>query len=285
MTIYSFIVIYPLISSLVLSLYRWPGVGERVFVGLQNFRTIFTGAFRTELFNAFFHNVYFFVLNTSLELGLGFLIAIMLASKIRGAKIFRTLTFIPNMIPIVIVGFMWRLFLNPQVGLVNQFLQTVGLGGLARPWLGDADLALTTIIFVNVWRNLGFYVLVILAAILDIPNELFEAAYIDGANNRKVVWRIIFPLTFSTFRTLAILLFIWSFNIFDMVYALTGVQAGPFRSTDVLGTLFYRTAFGGLGAAAVDMGLGASITVFIFAVVMPASILYVYLAERRQRGA
>ncbi|MGE0032872.1 MAG: carbohydrate ABC transporter permease, partial [Pseudothermotoga sp.] len=190
----------------------------------------------------------------------------------------------PNMIPLVIVGFMWNLFLNPQIGLVNNFLNLVGLKSLARPWLGDPSTAFLSIILVNTWRHLGFYVLVILAAILNIPPDLIEAAYIDGANNRKIASKIVFPLVLPTFRTLLILLFIGSFNVFDMVYAMTGVQAGPFRKTDVLGTVFYRTAFGGLGSAYTDMGLGAAVTVFIFTIVMPLSILYVFLVERRERA-
>lgn len=283
MFFYTLFVIYPLFDSLRLSFYSWRGVGEKVFVGLRNYRDMFTGGFSKEVFNAFFHNVYFFVLASAFELGLGFLIALLLASKIKGAKIFRTVVYLPNMIPLVMVGFMWSLFLHPQIGLVNQFLKLVGLGSLARPWLGDPNLALTTIIMVNVWRNLGFYVLVILASILNISPDLIEAAYIDGANNWKISWKIIFPLTVPTFRTLLILLFIGSFNVFDMIYALEGVQAGPFRSTDVLGTVFYRTAFGGLGSAYTDMGLGAAVTVFIFMIVMPMSILYVYLVERSDR--
>ncbi|RLL89434.1 ABC transporter permease, partial [Mesotoga sp. HF07.pep.5.2.highcov] len=157
--LYSIFIIYPLFDSLILSFFSWSGVGPRTFVGLKNFQTLFSGSFSKELFNAFFHNVYFFIMLTILELGLGFLIALMLASKIKGAGVFRVVTYIPNMIPLVLVGFMWVLFLNPQAGLVNQLLRTVGLGSLAQPWLGQANTALTTIILVNVWRNLGFYVL------------------------------------------------------------------------------------------------------------------------------
>ncbi|MBO8167445.1 MAG: sugar ABC transporter permease [Thermotogae bacterium] len=284
--LYTLFIVYPLINSLFLSLYSWPGVGKKTFVGLDNFRKVFSaGSFRNEVFNAFWHNVYFYFLAALIEIGVGFFIALMLASKIKGARMFRNIVYIPNMIPLVLVGFMWSLYLNPQVGLVNQFLKLIGLGGLAQSWLGQESTALTTIILVNAWRNIGFYVLVLLAAILDINPSLLEAAYIDGASNWKIIWRIIFPLSFSTVRTLAILLFIWSFNVFDMIYALEGVQAGPYRSTDVLGTLFYRTAFGGLGSSAIDMGLGATITVFIFAIIMPVSILYVYLVEKRQRSA
>ncbi|ABV32972.1 MULTISPECIES: carbohydrate ABC transporter permease [Pseudothermotoga] len=283
MLLYTMFVTYPLFDSLRLSFYSWRGVGEKTFVGLKNFKELFTGGFSKEVFNALSHNIYFFILVSALELGLGFLIALLIASKIKGAKFYRTVVYIPNMIPLVMVGFMWNLFLHPQIGLVNQFLKAIGLGAFARPWLGDPNLALTTIILVNVWRNLGFYVLVILASILNISPELIEAAYIDGASNWRVTWKIIFPLTVPTFRTLLILLFIGSFNVFDMIYALEGVQAGPFRSTDVLGTVFYRTAFGGLGSAYTDMGLGAAVTVFIFMIVMPMSILYVYLVERREK--
>ncbi|RKX50432.1 MAG: sugar ABC transporter permease, partial [Thermotoga sp.] len=116
---------------------------------------------------------------------------------------------------------------------------------------------------------------------LDIPKELFEAAYMDGASNWQIVRKVIFPLTVPTFQTLLVLLFIWSFNIFDIVYALEGVQAGPYRSTDVLGTLFYRTAFGGLGSSRTDLGLGAAVSVLIFLIVIPVSILYVRMVERR----
>lgn len=282
LVLYTVFVIYPLFSSLALSFFSWPGVGDKEFVGLRNFEMLFVGPFSREVFNALSHNVYFFVLASVLELGLGFIIALMLSSKIKRIGAFRTIIYIPNMIPLVLVGFMWSLFLNPQIGFVNQLLKALGLGSLARPWLGDPNVALTTVVLVNVWRNVGFYILVILAAIQSIPPDLIEAAYIDGASNWKLIQKVIFPLVVPTFRTLLILLFIWSFNTFDLIYALEGVQAGPFRSTDVLGTLFYRTAFGGLGSAFVDMGLGAAVTVFIFCLVMPLSVLYVYRIERRR---
>ena len=284
MILYTLFIIYPLISSLFLSLYSWPGVGTKIFIGFKNFQEIFNGFFQEEFFNALFHNLYFFIVVTILELGLGFFIALMLTTKIKGSRVFKVVTYIPNAIPIVLVGFMWGLFLNPQVGLINQTFRVLGLDSLAKAWLGDPNLALSTIMLVNVWRNLGFYVLVLFAAILNVSPDLIDAAYIDGANNWKIIGHIIFPLTFSTIRTLIILLFIWSFNIFDIIYSLMGVQAGPIRSTDVLGTLFYRTAFGGLGSSVTDMGLGAAITVCIFSIVMPVSILYIYLLEKKKRS-
>ena len=284
LVLYTTFVIYPFIYSFVLSFYQWPGVGKKIFIGLKNFRDILTGPFAQEFRNAFVHNIYFFALTAVFELGLGFIIAVLFVTAIRGKRIFQTLVYLPNVISMILVGFIWNMMLNPQWGLVNKFLKTIGLGFLAKPWLGDPNLALNTIIAVNVWRHLGFYVLVFYAAIISIHPDLINAAYIDGANNFQIIRYIIFPMVVPTLQTLLILLFIWSFNVFDIVYALEGVQAGPFRSTDVLGTLFYRTAFGGLGSSRMDFGLGAAIAVIMFVIVVPLSMFYAYMAEKRRRS-
>ena len=283
--LYLTFVIYPFLYSFILSFYQWPGAGARVFIGLKNFKDILFGTFGGEFRNALGHNIYYFITVTVLELGLGFLIAIFLVSITKGKQFFRTMVYLPNVISMILVGFIWSMMLNPQIGLVNQVLRHIGLGKLAQPWLGAPNLALNTVIMVNVWRNLGFYVLVFMASILSIPRSLIEAAYIDGAPDRKIVTKIIFPLVIPTFQTLSILLFIWTFNVFDIVYALEGVQAGPFRKTDVLGTLFYRTAFGGLGSSRADFGLGAAVAVIIFVIVMPLSLTYAYIVDRRSKNA
>jgi len=281
--LYTLFVIYPFVYSFNLSFFSWPGVGEKTFVGFQNFNNILFGTFSTEFWNTIGHNIYFFIMNCIFELGLGFIIAVILTSKIWGERFFRTMVYLPNVISMVLVGFIWTMMLNPQWGLINEILKFVGLESLTTAWLGEASTALTTVVMVNVWRNIGFYILVFVAAILGISKDLFDAAYIDGASNFKVVRKIVFPLTLSSFKTLLILLFIWSFNIFDIVYALEGVQAGPYRSTDVLGTFFYRTAFGGLGSSAQDYGLGASVVVLIFILVIPLSMFYAYLMDKKSR--
>jgi raffinose/stachyose/melibiose transport system permease protein len=283
LSLYTLFVIYPFAYSLFLSFFKWPGAGNRIFVGFDNFKSILSGSMAGEFGNALLHNLYFFAMNAIFELGLAFLIAVILSSRIWGQRFFRTIVYVPNVISMVLVGFIWVMMLNPQWGLINALLKWIGLKSLAQPWLGQTETALTTTVLVNIWRNIGFYILVFLAAIIGIPNDIFDAAYIDGASNWKVVWKIIFPMTFSTFQTLLILIFIWSFNIFDVVYSLVGVQAGPVRSTDILGTLFYRTAFGGLGSSAQDYGLGAAIVVLIFLMVIPLSVLYAFLLDRRRR--
>jgi len=281
---YTLFVVYPIGYSFNLSFFSWAGVGEKTFVGFENFKSILFGTFSGEFYNAVWHSLYFFIMNSIFELGLAFIIAVALTSKIWGRRFFQTMVYLPNVISMVLVGFIWSMLLNPQWGLINSFLELIGLESWAQPWLGQKETALTTVVMVNIWRNIGFYILVFMAAILNIPKDLFDAAYIDGAKNNKIITRIIFPLTVPTMQTLAILIFIWSFNIFDVVYALTGVQAGPYRTTDVLGTLFYRTAFGGLGSSRQDYGLGAAIVVIIFVMVIPLSMVYANVLDKRSRG-
>src|SRR6056297_871252 len=284
LTIYSMFVIFPIGYRFNLSFYSYAGVGDKTFVGLENFKNILFGIYSEEFLRALSHSFIFFIMNTIFELGFAFLVAVVLTSRIWGRRFFRTVVYLPNVISMVLVGFIWSMLLNPQWGLINSFLELIGLENLAQPWLGQAETALPTVIMVNVWRNIGFYILVFLAAIISIPRDLFDAAYIDGAKNWQIIRKIIFPLTVPTMQTMGILIFIWSFNIFDVVYALTGVQAGPFRSTAVLGTFFYRTAFGGLGSSRQDYGLGAAIVVIIFILVIPLSMVYANVLDKRSRG-
>ena len=285
LVLYTVFVAYPFVSSLFLSFFEWPGVGAKTFVGLANYKQVLFGSMQVEFFRALGHNAIFFALGWSLDIGIGLALALILATRLKGHRFFETLFFLPNTLSIVIVGFLWGLLLNPQRGFVNRFFEAVGLDFLAQPWLGDTTLALPTVIVVSSWRGMGFYLLVLLAAMLNIPKELFEAADIDGASIWQKIRNITIPLLVPTIGTLTILKLIWSFNIFDIVFAMTGTQAGPAHATDVLGTLFYRIAFGGLGSSYVDMGLGATVITLMFIVIFPISLIYVYFTERADQDA
>ena len=279
--LYGAFIAYPFARSLLLSLYDWPGIGPKTFVGLENYRNVLTGYMSREFFRALGHNVRFFALSWLMSMIPGFLLALALSVGLRGTNTLKVIYFIPNTLSIVIVGFLWGLLLNPQWGIINQALRAIGLDRLARPWLGSTETALPTIIAVTAWRGMGFYILVFLAAIMGIDRTMFEAARIDGASEVQIITRIILPQLLPIVSTLTVLKVIWSFNVFDIVFAMTGAQAGPAGSTDVLGTLFYRIAFGGLGSSDVGMGLGATVVTLIFAIVLPVSVLYVFMLERR----
>jgi raffinose/stachyose/melibiose transport system permease protein len=280
--LYSLFVAYPFVSSLGLSFYDWPGIGPKKFIGIENYRNVLAGFMSAEFYRAFLHNWIFFFWSLLLSVIPGLFFAFLLAAGMKRTGWLKVVFFFPNTLSIVVVGFLWSLLLNPQWGLVNQLFKAVGLGFLARPWLGDLKLALPTIIVVTAWRGLGFYVLVYLAAILGVDREETEAARIDGASEVQIAFRIILPHLFPVIATTSILKFIWTFNIFDIVYAMEGSQGGPAGTTDVLGTLFYRVAFGGLGSSQVGMGLGATIVTLIFLVVFPVSLFYVFFVERRE---
>jgi raffinose/stachyose/melibiose transport system permease protein len=283
--LYTFLVAYPFVSSLGLSFFDWAGIGPKKFIGFDNYRNILGGFMKTEFFRALGHNIVFFFWSLLLSVIPGLLFAFLLAANMKGTKFLKVVFFFPNTLAIVVVGFLWGLLLNPQWGLVNQLLKIIGLGALAKPWLGDTKLALPTIIFVTAWRGLGFYILVYLAAILGVDREMTEAARIDGATELQIAARIVFPHLWPIIATTSMLKFIWTFNIFDIVYAMEGTQGGPAGSTDVLGTLFYRIAFGGLGSSQTGMGLGAAVVTLIFVMVLPVSVFYVFVLEKRvERG-
>lgn len=275
--------IYPFLSSIVLSLYRWNGVpgSPKVWVGLENYaRILYLHPFAPMFWRAFGHNLIVFGLLLLWSTGLGVLLAWMMTQIKRGSGFYKTLVFMPNTISIAVTGFLWGLLLNPQFGAINFALRKIGLGALALPWLGDSRLALPTVIAVNVWHGLGFPVLVSMAAMLAVPKEILEAAEVDGANRRQQFWKITFPVILPSLINLMALNFTGAFGLFEIVFVMQGAEAGPFYSTDLLGTLFYRTAFGGMGATASGMGLGAALAVVTFSIVIPMSLLATRIQRR-----
>lgn len=277
---YLVFIIFPFLNSIRYSFYEWSGVGPMTYIGLGNYKTIFTGILKPFFVRALQHNIYAFFLNFTLQTVMGLGLALALYTVIKGSNLYKTIFFIPNTLSTVIVGFLWNLLLNPQWGMVNRFFELIGLDFLSRPWLGDPSLALPTIIMISAWRGMGFPILVYLAALMAIPEEYVEAAKIDGANGFKIVRHIYFPLVLPTLFTLMTLSFIWTFNMFDLIFALQGAAAGPNYSTDVLGTLFYRITFGGMGSSATGMGLGAAVAVVIFSILFPVSYLLNHLSKK-----
>jgi raffinose/stachyose/melibiose transport system permease protein len=274
---------YPILSALAYSLFAWEGIGRRGFAGLANFVRLFSiFPYPRLLANAFAHNVIVFVLTMLIQNGLALGLALLLARGPWGAKVYRVIFFLPVTLSLVIVGFLWALFLNPVFGVVNKGLALAGLGALARPWLGDPATALPSLILINAWRWLGFPTLVFLAGINAISEEYLEAARIDGAGEWEMTRRIIFPLLAPAVTIIVILTFIGSFNWFELPYVISGVSGAPNRATDVLGLLFYRTAFGEVDTGLQDIGIGSAIAVLMFLVMVSVSTLGAVFLRRRE---
>jgi raffinose/stachyose/melibiose transport system permease protein len=277
-------IIWPFANTIRVSFYDWSGLGPMTdFVGLENYTNLFNRApINRQFSNALGNTAQVFLLSTVLSTFVGLMFALILSRRIPGARAYQALYFMPNTLSVVVVGFLWNLLLNPQFGAVNAVLRGVGLDNLARPWLGDPNLALPSIVAVTAWANMGFPILIFLAAILGIPSDLTEAARLDGASELRVVLSIVLPLLWPTLITLIVLNFIASINTFELVFAMQGAEGGPFFATDVLGTLFYRMAFGGAGGVYGGLGLGAAaaLATLMLVIVLPVS-MFVIIYQRK----
>jgi raffinose/stachyose/melibiose transport system permease protein len=280
--LYGAFMIYPFLSSITLSFYQWSGIvgAPKTWVGFDNYvRILFKAPFATMFWRGFGHNLIVFGLLLLWSTGLGVLMAWMLTQVGSSGNTYKTIIFLPHTISVAVTGFLWSLLLNPQFGAINFALRKVGLGALALPWLGDSKLALPTVVAVQAWHGLGFPVLVALASMLAVPKDVLEAASVDGANRSQQFWKMTFPMILPNVINLMALNFMGAFGLFEIVFVMQGAEAGPFYSTDLLGTLFYRTAFGGMGSTASGMGLGSALAVVTFFIVIPLSLL----ASRLQR--
>lgn len=280
--VYAVFIIYPFISSIFISFFDWSGIGPMdKFVGLGNYAKFLTEEpFSTMFYRAIGHNLIVLVMNLFFSVGFGLFIAYLLSRGMKGSSVYKTLFFLPHTLSLAVVAFLWGLLLNPQWGVVNAILKAIGLGKLVLPWLGDEHMALPVIVLIGLWSSLGFPILVFLAAILGIPKDVQEAAIIDGAGSFTIFSKIVMPLLLPPLITISVLTFIGSFGSFELIFLLEGAEAGPFYSTDVLGTLFYRTAFGGMGSTATGMGLGAALATVMFLIMVPVSLLSIWLQKK-----
>ncbi len=278
--IYTVFMILPLVDSLRLSFYAPTEEGVEVFVGLQNYETLLTHErWSPRLQGAFLNNVFFFIVHMLVQNPIGLLLAALLSSKIvRGKTIFRTLIFIPTVMSFVLVGFIWRLILSPLWGISGDILALFSIQN--QPWLGLEETALPVLSLVSVWQFVGIPMMLFLAALIGIPDELLEAARVDGANAWQVFWRIKFPLILPTVGIVSVLTFVGNFNAFDLVYATQSELAGPNFSTDLMGTFFYRTFFG-IQLQPGNPTMGATIAGVMFLIILTGVLVYMVIWQRR----
>ncbi len=258
--------VFPLMGTIYISFFK-----DAVFVGLANFKFLFTDDnSSTRLLAAFLHNCEFFAIAASVQIPLAlFMAALLTSGRVRRLTgFYRTLLFIPSTLSVVIVGFIWRLIISPLWGIVQY------------PLLGEKTTALPTITLMSVWQYLGIPLVFLYSALLSIPSNIIESARVDGASDIRIFFRIKIPLIAPQIGIITILTFIWTFNGFDIIYALNGGQPGPDFSTDVLGTLFYRTLFG-WDADQGNQNLGAATATVIFFIILLGTAAYFAIVQRR----
>jgi len=281
--VYTTVMIYPLLATLWLSLFTEVDQ-TRVFVGLENFKTLFgESVWSDQFWNALVNNLWFFIIHMLVQNPIGIVLAAILSqSKLRFSSVYRSAIFVPTILSFVIVGFAWKLILSPIWGIAPGLLDAIGLKVLYAPWLGKEASALTALSLISVWQFVGIPMMLIYAALLSIPEEILEAAEVDGITGWSAFFKIKLPLILPSIGIISILTFVANFNAFDLIYAAQGALAGPDFSTDILGTFMYRTFFGfqlQLG----DPHMGSAIASAMFGIILVGVCVYLFGIQSRMR--
>ena len=270
--LYAAFFIFPMMQAFYIALFRWRGLSEnKDFVGLQNFRGLL---FDDPIFwMALKHNLAFLVVSLIVVIPLALFFAFVLSRRVAGANSYRAVYLFPNMISVVAVAVLWSFVYNVNFGLLNAFLNGMGLEELAVGWLGEPNTALPAIIATSIWYSLGFYVVLFLAGIQSIPPSFYEAASIDGASHFQLFRHITIPLLWEILKLGIVYLIIHTLNIFGLVWVMT--EGGPSNHTDTMLTYLYRLAF-----TESNFGYATALGVVVFILIFGIALISLRLMKR-----
>nr|WP_232523792.1 sugar ABC transporter permease [Nocardioides sp. MAH-18] len=267
-------VAWPVVSAVRMSFYRWKGFGPMDdFVGWRNYQRVLSDEVFTD---AVMHNFMIVIASVIVQLPLGLLLAMLLNRRIVGQGLLRTIVFVPYVVAEVIAGVVWFQLLQPQYGVIDHLIEMVGLTPPEQGFLGTPDLALPTVFVVLTWKYLGLAVLLFLAGLQSVPDELFEAAQLDGAGWWQAQRRIALPLLGPTIRTWLFLSMIGSIQCFDMVWVLT--QGGPANATTTMATYLISE-----GTQRHNYGIAGAASVLLFVIGFVLALVYQVFVLRRDR--
>ena len=268
--IYLVFAIYPTISVVEYSFTDWNGISpDREYIGLANYERLFTDKIFWEAFrNTFVWSGVIIVINV----GLGLVIAAMLARVWKARLIIQTAIVLPVVISPMAVATIWRWMYQPK-GVINQVLEAIGLGVLKTPWLGSPDAVLYALAFAHSWSTLGLGVVIFLAGLQAVDEDLYEAARVDGATPIQSFRFVTLPALRPVTAVVFILTLTQSFKVFDIVWATT--QGGPIRFSEILSTYMYKR-----GALENDYGYGAAIGIALLVIVSLATVIYMQIRYR-----
>jgi raffinose/stachyose/melibiose transport system permease protein len=271
-----FVFLYlPLISDLTYSLHEWSSLSTTWrFVGLGNFHRLLADPI---FWQALRGNLLYAIVSVLCQVGLGLVLAAVLESRVvdrRLSSVFRVSFFIPSILPITVIGLLWQVLYQQQVGLVDQLLTLIGLGGFTHAWLGEEATVLPAIIAVSQWQWLGYLTVLFVVAIRAVPETLYEAAEMDGARGRHKFWHVTVPGVSETTVLMVLITLFGAFKVFDIVWVMTG--GGPNNASEVLGSYMYRSAF-----RDDRVGYAAAIAVVMFVVCAAIGGLQLRYARRR----
>jgi ABC-type sugar transport systems, permease components len=258
LVLYALFFVYPVIVSFVYGFFQWDGITQKVFIGLDNFTRLWNDhVFLKSLAN----NFYFMAFSLVVNIPLVFLISILISKVGRMRDFYKSAVFVPVVISTATVAILFGVLYNYDSGLINQFIRLVAPDSWAREWLSDPKLAMLSILIANAWQNIGFFIVLCLAAILNIPKEIVEASKIDGVNGWNETWLITLPLIRPVLFVMLLLTVSGTMKVLDIVQIMT--NGGPFQSTEVMSTYMLKVGF-----RSMELGYGSAIGVTMFILIL-----------------
>lgn len=250
-------IIIPIICSFALSFTEWDLLNDITFVGLDNYKSVLS---EPEFLQILINTFVYAISTTVFAVIIPLIIASILNTKIRGAEAFKTIYFLPFITPAVVIAIVWAWIFDPNIGLVNNLLNT------HYSWLYSTKLAMPILIFISVWKLIGYNVVLFLTGFSTINQDVYEAAKIDGANNKQAFLKITVPLLKPTIYFVTTVTAISSFQIFDLIYVMT--QGGPAGSTDVIVYSIYKYAF-----EYFDIGKSCALAYILFVIILVLALI------------
>lgn len=231
--------IVPLVIAFYFSLFHWDGGVEKIFIGLKNYSELIHDR---NFWMAFKNNILFVVYSVVGQIGIAFIVSMMLTSRLVRFKGFhRTVIFFPVILSSIVVAYLWQIIYNKDYGLLNRFLEMLGLSGLIRPWLDDVNIVIQSLAAPKIWQWIGYYMVILIGAVLGIDQGILECAELDGATGWRKSWYIVMPMIRSTLIVTIILCISGNMKTFDQIYAMTG--GGPGTSSMVVALYAYKMSF------------------------------------------
>lgn len=266
--IFAFILI-PILVSLAMSFTKWDFVTSPEFVGIQNYVQMVT---RDRLFWKVLGNTFRYVLySVPLSVAIPLFLAVLLNQKVPGITFYRVAFFLPLVTSVVAIGILWRWMYDADFGLINYVLHIFGLPG--PHWLSDPNLAMPAVVFATVWQGLGYNIIIYLAGLQSIPEHLYEAATIDGANDIQKFLRVTIPLLTPQIFFVLVISFIGGFQSFGLIYVMT--QGGPVNSTNVYVYYLWQTAF-----SSAKMGYASALSWVLTLIMVAATYFQIRLSRK-----
>lgn len=273
--LYTVFVIYPAVSAFQISFTVWSGyTPEKEFVGLENYNlvlhdSVFWGAIK--------NNILLIVVPGIFIMTLALYFASILAQNPKGAAVYRVCYFFPNVLSIVVVAILWSFIYHPDWGIFNGLLRLIGLGRFTRAWLSQ-DTLISAIYAPSIWMAVGFYLILYLAAIQGIPEELFDAAKVDGASGWQTFWNVTWPMVWPVNRIAMVFIVLGGLKAFDFIWVFS--YGYPALKNHTMATWMYEKAI-----TEYDMGYGTALSVVMFILVLAASIITFRVMSKPGEGA